>query len=247
MEDEPLIGGGEKGKQFSTAQKVFAEAIGTSGLTFLACGVAVGGVSNTAICIAFGAVVVMMAYCIGNVSGCHINPAISLNMFLRKQMKFSEFIAYISGQFIGSFAGSLCLGVFNRLNFSNMCCNRIQQSLYYMNEQKVYVKDFYSYLDAIMIETILTFFFVMAVNGATDKNYSDGKLAGLIIGVSLMLGVSAGFGFTGGSLNPWRSLSPAICEAFSGQLEALKESFVFILGPCFGASIAAITYSSLFN
>lgn len=227
---------------YNLGKKAVAEAIGTFALTFLACGVGVGGCSDTIVCIAFGAVVVIMAYSIGNISGCHINPAISLNMVIRKKIDGAEFAVYLLGQLIGGFLGSLFLGLLNHANFHNLCCNLIQPKLLRNNENKVIGE-----ICGVFIEMFLTFFFVTIVNASTDSRFKNDKFAGLFIGIGLTLGVAAGFGFTGGSLNPFRSLGPALASIIGKEFEPIKEIWVFIVGPCLGGILAAFTYMGLFE
>ncbi len=226
---------------YSLAKKAVAEAIGTFGLTFLACGVGVAGLTDTIVCIAFGAVVVTMAYSIGNISGCHINPAVSLNFLIRKKMDVKEFLVYLVGQLIGGFLGSLFLGLCNHADWKNLCCNLIQPRLLREKENKV-VGEFCG----VAVETFLTFFFLTVINGVTDSRFKHEPFAGLIIGTALTLGVAAGFGYTGGSLNPFRSLGPALATLIGGEKEPIKEVWVFILGPCLGATLAAVNYMFLF-
>lgn len=216
-------------------QKAICEGIGTSAFTFLACGVAVGGLSDTEVCISFGAVAIVMSYAIGQISGCHINPAVSLNVLIRGEMQVGEFFAYIVSQLIGAIIGSLLLGLTNHADFSNLCCNLIKERLTRKSDK-------WGHICGVFIEAFLTFFFIMLYNGATDKVYGNQHLAGLIFGVGLTVGVAAGYGFTGGSLNPFRSLGPALAELIDGQTEPIKEIWIFFAGPIIGSVCAAFIY-----
>lgn len=219
-------------------KKFIAEMIGTSCLTLVACGAAAKSNGDAAeIAIAFGMTIVAMAYSIGNVSGCHINPAVSLCMLVRKKMKFSEFLTYCAAQLAGAFLGSTLLGIIFR-SFKSLCTNSIQKALMNGNNQI----DGCSYAIAVLVEILLTFFFLMAINGATDSKYNDGKNAGLIIGGALMLCVCAGLNLTGCSVNPFRSLAPAVLEAFAGNCVALNQVWIFLVGPFTGGALAGIVY-----
>lgn len=229
-------------------KKCVAEMIGTMGLTFIACGVAVAcgstavGVAGywVATALAFGFVVVAMAYSIGNISGCHINPAVSLAMLLSKRMSVKEFLAYVGSQVVGALVGSLFLGLCLRGQFSVLGGNQIQGLLVSSSGL-----DAWSYIGAFLIECLLTFVFVLTVLGATDKKYHDGKHAGIVIGLSLTLVHLLGLGFTGTSVNPARSFAPAVIQAIADEVTSLEQIWIWILAPLAGAAIAAMVYSLL--
>ncbi len=209
-------------------KKFFAEFIGTCTLVLIACGVA-GALGCTgdptaayiATALAFGLVIVAMAYSIGNVSGCHINPAVSLAMFISGKMKAAEFCVYLVAQFTGAIAGA---GI-----------------LYYIvgDNTKLGTNGLFEgdILKSFIIEIILTFVFVIAIIGVTSK-VENGHVAGLVIGFSLVLVHLFGIHFTGTSVNPARSLGPAI---FAGG-DALANVWVFILAPLVGGALAAGVY-----
>ena len=180
-------------------RKYICEFVGTFALTFFACGVAVtvgcdtpAGVIATAL--AFGLVIVAMAYSIGNVSGCHINPAVSLAMLLNKKMTVEDFVGYVIAQVLGAFAGSAMLG-YVLGDFSKLGANGFSESAFL----------------AIVVEVVLTFFFVLAILGVTSKK-ENGHVTGIVIGLSLVLVHLLGIGLTGTSVNPARSLAPAILQ-----------------------------------
>ncbi len=228
-------------------KKCVAELIGTAVLCFVACGVAVVTSYSTyaffawwiATPLAFGLVIVAMAYSIGNVSGCHINPAVSLAMFISGKMTLKEFIAYVGAQIIGAFIGSALLGLclLNFGGFANLGGNTIQLAL--MKDESL---NAWSYIGAFVVELILTFIFVLTVLGATDSKFHDGKLAGLVIGCSLTLVHFIGLGFTGTSVNPARSIAPAVLQAIAGNATSLSQAWIWILAPLSGAALAALVY-----
>lgn len=211
-------------------KKYIAEFIGTCVLVLAACGTAVvtgcdktvanGAYFMTAL--AFGLVIVAMAYSIGNVSGCHINPAVSLAVFISKKMDAKDFVGYLIAQFLGGIFGALLLGIVAGFN-----CGFGANGLY---EENIGA--------SIVIEVILTFIFVLAILGVTSKpEYSN--VAGIVIGLTLVLVHIFGIHFTGTSVNPARSLASAI---FAGG-DALKNVWVFFVGPLVGGALAALCWN----
>ena len=217
-------------------KKYVSEFVGTFALTFLACGVAVvvgcstpAGVVATAL--AFGLVIVAMAYSIGNVSGCHINPAVSLAMLITKRISAKDFWGYIVSQCLGAFAGSLVLGYILG-DFSALGANGFGSTLANGNEVTAVV--------AFLTEVILTFFFVLTILGVTSKK-ENGSVAGIVIGLTLVLVHLIGIGITGTSVNPARSLAPAIIQGG----EATRQVWVFILAPLVGGALAALFHRDI--
>jgi aquaporin Z len=232
-------------------KKCVAELIGTAILCFAACGVAVVtsysvyyySVWWIATSLAFGLVIVAMAYSIGNISGCHINPAVSLAMFISGKMTFKEFLAYVGAQIVGAFIGSTLLGLclHNLGGFTKLGGNTIQIALLVNNDSL----NAWSYIGAFIVELILTFIFVLTILGVTDSKFHDGKLAGLVIGGSLTLVHLIGLGFTGTSVNPARSLAPAVLQAIAGDTTSLSQVWIWILAPLAGGALAALVYKFL--
>ena len=212
-------------------KKYISEFIGTFVLVFVACGVAAvtgcSGDANAAYlltALAFGGVIVAMAYSIGNISGCHINPAVSIAVLINGGMSVVDFIGYLIAQFAGGIAGAAALmgliGKDHGLGTNGLFDGSIVKSL--------------------IIEAILTFIFVLAVLGATSK-IENGRVAGLVIGGSLTLVHLLGIYFTGTSVNPARSFGPAL---FMGG-DALTNVWVFIVAPLVGGVIAALVWKFL--
>ena len=215
-------------------KKYLAEFFGTMCLTLFGCGTAAAlgctGEPNAAYiatALAFGLTIVAMAYSIGNVSGCHINPAVSIAVLASGKMKGKDFFGYIVSQILGAFVGALFIGVF--LGFNE--ANSFGTNGLYMN----------SIWLSLLIECVLTFFFVLAVLGARSRK-ANSSVAGLVIGFSLTLVHLLGIAFTGTSVNPARSIGPAIVKAFTGDLTALSIVWVFILAPLVGGLLAACIY-----
>ncbi len=204
-------------------KKYLAEFIGTFVLVFVACGVAgqTGG-SLVATSLAFGLVIVAMAYSIGNISGCHINPAVSIAMLVSKKMTLKDFCGYVVAQFLGAIAGAGVLyGVVK--DAAKLGCN---------STAAVGVGV------SFVVEAVLTCIFVLAILGVTSKQ-ENGNIAGLVIGGALTLVHLLGINFTGTSVNPARSFGPAL---IAGQL---GDIWVFLLAPLCGGIIAALIYGFL--
>ena len=213
-------------------KKYVAEAIGTFVLTFLGCGAAVSlgcAEDNTAAvvgtAIAFGLAVVAMAYTIGGISGCHINPAITLACFIDKRISAKDCCGYICGQLVGGIVAGACLAAI-------YCCTSG------LGANGIGAGCHGSVTTALVVEAILTALFVLVVLGSTDSKVGAGNFAGLAIGLSLILIHLVGIHFTGTSVNPARSIGPAL---FAGG-EALANVWVFIVGPFIGSVIAVILW-----
>ena len=211
-------------------KKFFAEFIGTFVLVLFACGTAVvagcqtdsADVAYLLTALAFGLVIVAMAYSIGNVSGCHINPAVSIGVLLTGGMNIKEFFVYIVAQFAGATAGAAVLGAVTG-DFSSLGQNGLFNG---------------DVVKSLIIEIILTCVFVLVILGVTSKKKYE-KCAGLVIGFTLTLVHIFGIHFTGTSVNPARSFGPAI---FAGG-DALSCLWVFIVAPLVGGALAAGIYT----
>ena len=211
-------------------KKYLAELVGTFVLTFLGCGAAVSlscGVDTASVvgtAVAFGLAVVAMAYTIGGISGCHINPAITLGVFLSGKMSFKDCGLYMVFQIIGALLAAAVLCALAGCD-SGLGANALQEGI--------------SMQQGIIAEVVLTMLFVLVVLGATSKtNGATGNFAGLAIGLSLILIHLVGIRFTGTSVNPARSIGPALFQG--GQ--ALSELWVFIVGPLVGGALASLVW-----
>lgn len=225
-------------------KKYLAELIGTCTLVVLGCGTAMlvgcdaaagGGYILTAL--AFGLSIVAMAYCVGNISGCHINPAVSLGVLLSGGMNAKDFAGYVIAQILGAFAGSALLSlIFKMGNVKDMTGGLGTNGLAGVGGNAI---------AGLIVEIVLTFIFVMCILGVTSSKQGHGSFGGLVIGLTLTGVHILGIGLTGTSVNPARSIGPAIMCAFSGNLEPLKCVWVFIVGPLVGAALAAYVYKYL--
>ena len=215
-------------------RKYIAEFIGTLTLVLFGCGIAVvSGGNLVATSLAFGLAIVAMAYVIGNISGCHVNPAVSLAMFISKKMKLKEFCFYVLAQVLGALAGTAILYLI--LNNSSIGVLALGANGYgTLSATNI------TLLGAIVTEVVLTFVFIYTILGVTNDE-SKGNVAGLVIGLTLTFVHLLGIGLTGTSVNPARSLAPAI---FLGGT-ALKQVWVFIVAPFIGAALAAFVFKYL--
>lgn len=225
-------------------RKYIAEFIGTAALVLLGCGTAMlvgcnaaagGGYVLTAL--AFGLVIVGMAYCVGNVSGCHINPAVSLGVLLTGGMSGKDFIGYVLAQLLGALAGAGLLAlVFSLGGVTDMTGGFGANGLSGVGGNA---------LAGLLVELLLTFLFVLVILGVTGKKSANSSLAGLVIGLTLTLVHILGIGLTGTSVNPARSFGPALVAALSGNGAPLSQLWVFIVGPLAGGALAALVHRFL--
>ncbi|MGL4449767.1 MAG: MIP family channel protein [Sarcina sp.] len=217
------------------AKKAIAEFIGTFVLVFIGTstvvlGGGIHGVGILGIAVAFGLALMAMCYSIGTISGCHVNPAVSVAMFINRRISFSELIYYIISQCLGAIAASSILDLI--LKAGKMPLNNFGQNGF----------GHFTWWGAALTEVVLTFIFVLVILISTGKK-GNAAFAGLAIGIALIAVHLVGIPVTGTSVNPARSLGPAL---FAGGL-ALKQLWVFILAPVIGGIIAAIVSKFIFD
>lgn len=211
-------------------KKYLAEMVGTFVLTLLGCGTAVSlncGVDTASVvgtACAFGLAVVAMAYAIGGISGCHINPAITLGCLITGRISGKDASMYMVFQIIGAIIASFVLS--SLVSTSSVAPAGTTTGANVCN---------LGVANGFLVETILTMIFVLVVLGATDAKKGAGNFAGLAIGLSLILIHLVGIHYTGTSVNPARSIGPAIIEGG----KALSQLWVFIVAPLLGAALAA--------
>lgn len=218
-------------------KKCIAEFIGTFTLVLIGCGTAMlvgcdaaSGSGYILTAFAFGLVIVGMAYCVGNVSGCHINPAVSLAVLISGRMNVTDFVFYVISQVLGAISGAACLKIiFSLGQVKDMTGGLGSNGLAGVSGNAV---------AGLLVEILLTFVFVLVILGVTDSSYKHGSFGGVVIGFSLVLVHILGIGLTGTSVNPARSIGPAL---FAGG-DALASLWVFIVGPFVGAALAALIY-----
>ncbi len=225
----------------NSIKKYVAEFIGTCVLVVMGCGTAMlvgcdaaagGGYILTAL--AFGLVIVGMAYCVGNVSGCHINPAVSLGVLMSGGMSAKDFICYVISQCLGALAGAgILAAIFGLGGVTDMTGGFGTNGLGGVGG---------SAAAGVLVEVVLTFIFVLTILGVTDSKAGHGSFGGLVIGLTLTLVHILGIGLTGTSVNPARSFGPAVVAAITGNSAPMGCLWVFIVGPFVGAALAALVY-----
>ncbi|MET4633760.1 MIP family channel protein [Kaistia defluvii] len=223
-------------------QKAIAEFIGTFTLVLFGCGAAViagpsiagaGTVGVLGIAFSFGLAIVAMAYAIGPISGCHVNPAVSLGALIAGRMNVSDFITYVIAQVAGAIVGALVLFIIMQGKASGwtggMGTNGWGSG--YLGE--------YNVISAFIFEVVATFIFLVVILGVTHKLVPH-HFAGLAIGLTLVMIHIVGINVTGVSVNPARSLGPAL---FAGGA-ALSQLWLFIVAPFIGAALAGFVYKA---
>lgn len=218
-------------------KKYLAEGFGTMFLVLLACGSAVlagPSIGGLGIGLCFGLVLICLCYCIGNISGCHVNPAVSLAMWLSGRMSGKDCGWYVVFQLIGATVGAGFLywmtDMAPEFKFggitgdNNLATNVLQPGA--------------SSGMALMVEALLTFFFVLVVLGATDAKAGFGKFAGLAIGTALGLVNIVGIPVDNCSVNPARSFGPAVFSP-----DAFGDFWIMVVGPVIGAVVAVLAWN----
>ncbi|MBQ9266689.1 MAG: MIP family channel protein [Clostridia bacterium] len=223
-------------------KKYVCEFIGTAVLVLFGCGAAAitGGIPGTlgilGIAIAFGLSIVAMAYVIGNISGCHINPAVSLAMLIDGRMSAKEFCGYVVAQVLGALAGSgILYFIVSSSSSLSIAANGLGANGF-GDASAVGI----SMIGALIVEIVLTFVFIYTILGVTSDP-DKSSIAGIVIGLTLAFVHILGISLTGTSVNPARSLAPALLLGGT----ALSQIWVFIVGPFVGAALAALVFKCL--
>jgi len=228
-------------------KKLFAELIGTFSLVLFGCGSAVvsgisasgpSGIGLLGISFAFGFAVVAMAYAIGGITGCHINPAITISMLVAGKIKSGDAVQYIIGQFIGA---TLAAGVLYVIQKGSPGFQMGEWALGSNGWGEGYLGG-YNMTSAFITEAVLTFIFLFVIFATTSK-WGNSTMAGLAIGLTLVLIHLVAIPITGTSVNPARSFGPAIFA----QGKALSQLWLFIVAPIVGAVLAAFVWKGLFE
>ena len=225
-------------------KKYMAETIGTMVLVLIGCGTAMAvgceaasGSGYILTAFAFGLGLLTMAYSIGNISGCHINPAVSLAMLIMGKISWRDFWGYVVFQVLGALIGAGLLAlIFNGGGLVDLTGGFGTNGLAGVRGN-VWI--------GLLVEILLTFVFVISVLGVTSEKAKHGHVAGIVIAFSLVAVHIIGIKLTGTSVNPARSLGPAIVAAFGGNGAPINVVWVFLVGPLAGGALAAWTYRAL--
>ncbi|MDR0836418.1 MAG: MIP family channel protein [Tannerella sp.] len=230
-------------------RKYIAELVGTMILVLMGCGSAIFnfGVGTTAqvltVAFGFGLAVVAMAYTIGGISGCHINPAITFGAMFSGRISVKEAGMYMLFQVIGAILGSVILFIIVA-NIDASGASYIAASGDFATKTGANgTQPGVSVIGGLIAELVFTFVFVLVVLGTTDSKKGAGSFAGLAIGLSLVLVHIVCIPLTGTSVNPARSIGPAIIEAVYGNTNALAQLWIFIVGPLAGGALASGVWS----
>ena len=225
-------------------KKYVAECIGTAVLVLIGCGTAMlvgcdaaSGSGYLLTALAFGLAIVAEAYCIGNISGCHVNPAVSLAVLMNGGMEKKDFAGYVIAQVVGAFAGSgILAAIFGLGGVTDMTGGFGANGLAGVSGNPV---------AGLIVEIVLTFIFVLTILGVTSSKAGHGSFGGLVIGLTLTFVHIFGIGLTGTSVNPARSIAPAVFALINGNAAPLAALWVFIVAPLIGAALAAVVYKKL--
>lgn len=223
-------------------KKYLAEGFGTMFLVLMACGSAVLagpkiGVLGIGLC--FGLVLLCLVYCIGNISGCHVNPAVSFGMWIAGKINTKEFIGYVISQLIGAAIGAGFLYWFVQMDggfeFGGTTGDNVALAANVIQPGATAGM-------ALLMEILFTFFFVLVIFGVTDEKYGFGNFAGIAIGLALGLVNIVGIPVDNCSVNPARSFGPALWSP-----EAWGDFWIMVVGPLVGALIAAICWKAVLS
>ena len=225
-------------------KKYIAEFIGTAVLVTFGCGTAMlvgcdaaSGSGYLLTALAFGLAIIACAYSIGNISGCHVNPAVSLGVLMSGRMTTKDFIGYVISQVLGAIFGAILLMViFSMGGVEDMTGGFGSNGLAGVNG---------SAAAGLLVEIILTFVFVLCILGVTSGKAGHGSFGGLIIGLTLVFVHILGIGLTGTSVNPARSIGPALIAAINGNSAPVGSLWIFIIAPLIGGALAAVCYNFL--
>ena len=231
-------------------KKLIAECLGTAFLVFIGCGAGMAVNNYVATAIAFGLAIVVLAYSVGNISGGHVNPAVSLGVLVAGKMSVKDFLGYVIAQVIGAIVGAGLLFAFFALcggmdPVTHLLSLDATGSLCSNTWGAGYDGGFAPILGAILNEVVLTFIFVLVILFVTSEKHSAGKATGIIIGLSLLALHLAGMALTGCSVNPARSLGTAIFAAIEGNIAPLSMVWVYFVGPLAGAALAGLLFKGL--
>ena len=234
------------------SNKLIAECFGTFVLVFGGCGAAIfagHAIGFAGVALAFGLTVVAMAYGIGHISGAHLNPAVSLGVYMNGRMELKEMFQYWAAQVVGAVvAGLLLLIIWNSCHPEPDSVTGVFAANGYGENFQTAAGGLYlqvNALGAFIVEMVATFIFLMVILGVTDSRHGNGKFAGLAIGLTLTLIHLVTIPLTNTSVNPARSISQALFSDGIEEWSALGQLWLFILAPLAGAALAGLAYKCL--
>ena len=224
-------------RTYTPLEKFYAELLGTIFLVFVGTGVAVFTGDLVASCVGGSLVLTSLIYVLGRYSGAHFNPAVSIPMFILGNLTTVEFILYIAAQLLGSFIASIFVAICRKGKFDQLAGNKISNYLLSIDNNNLLNNepDFMCYFSAFFCEIIITFLLVLVVYSSGVKQNNFGNLTGIVVGLTLGVLFFTGANISGGSLNPARSIAPAILQAVTGNdTTPLKQLWIYVLGPIIG-------------
>ena len=227
-------------------RKCLAEFLGTAFLVYIGCGTltASGYLAHRAgftlsdllgVALAFGLALSVMVYAIGHISGCHINPAVSIALATVKRLSWSEAGAYIGSQLLGGLFGALLVAI----TFGGTAARALGYGATDYNTL------FVNYFSACVVEAIGTFFLVFVIMALVLDRRASTALAGLMVGLTLTLGILVAGAVTGGNFNPARAFGPTLIQMLFGGRYPFGHMFVFFIGPIIGGIAGAFAYEYL--
>lgn len=231
-----------KTNHYSIGQKFISEFIGCIFLLFIGSGIGVYTNGDIVpVVLANGFVVGALIYVFGRISGAHFNPSVSIPMYLSGNITLLELGYYTIAQLSGGFVGSLFVALCNKGNFKRLSSTQIGDYLKKYNDKNEKIIDVWSYISALLCEFLITFGLVTVVFASTVKKNNFNNLTGLIISITLIMLIFTGFYLSGGSMNPVRSIPPAVYEAIiGGNTTAIKQIWIYIIGPIMGGILASL-------
>lgn len=229
------------------AQKCVAEFLGTAFLVYIGCGALTGagyligsraafrGADLLGVALAFGLAISIMVYAVGHISGCHINPAVSIGLACVRRMPWSEAGAYIIAQLLGSILGALLIAV----TFGAGAAKLLGYGATNYNPE------FVNYFGAIVVEAIGTFFLLFVIMAMVMDRRAHAGWAGLTIGLTVAMGILVTGAVTGGNFNPARAFGPTVIQMLFGGAYPIGHMFVYFIGPIIGGVAGAFAYEYL--
>ncbi len=227
--------------EYKLHQKVLAELVGTMIFIFGVCGCGVFATNPVSNLLGGSFMGGLIIFIFGRVSGAHFNPAVSLALFIRQKLTVIEFGLYIAAQIVGAFIGCILVALCRRGKFEEMAANQIQDYLIYTDGGTG--KNAWCYISALICEIVMTFILIMYILSSCEKDNYLGPVLGLGFSTTILSMSVVGGSISGASLNPVRSLVPALIQVMAGgDKTPIKQIWIYIVGPLLGSAIAAFLW-----